>query len=128
MILKILFIIVLPWLLLTALPVWSADPDITDCSSPGQTAQTEQEKGRVLTHRQQFNTAYDEAECLRQAAAAKGAEWLETESLLLLSQEAAESGHWEDALALVEKARFQAGQALYQAGYEAEAWKRRVVK
>ena len=94
----------------------------------GERAQVEEMQGRALTQEELFKKSYDEAGCLRQAAADVGVEWLETENLLRRSLQESEEGHWESALALLEKARVQAEQALRQAEHEAEAWKHRVVK
>ena len=75
-----------------------------------------------------FERRYDEAERLRVEAAAVGAEWLNTEKLLHSAREAAEQGNEEDALALVDEAKFQAEAAIRQAEYEATAWRDRVVR
>ena len=128
MILKILSSTVLTSLLVSTPPAWADEAEGTVCSPPGEPAQTKEMKGRALTQQEQFKKSYDKAECLRRAAAVKGAEWLETENLLLLSLEETEEGRWKSALALVEKARFQAEQALRQAEHEAEAWKQRVLE
>jgi len=109
-------------------PVRAADVGGLDCSSSSGQPQTEDMKGRALTQEELFKQSYDEAECLRRAAAVAGAEWFETENMLLRSLEDSEGGHWDSALALVNKARFQAEQALRQAEHEAEAWKHRVIE
>ena len=83
---------------------------------------------KALSEKESFRHAYDEAECLRKAAAAKKVEWLETEKLLNRSLEAADTGEWGKANQLVQKAHFQARTALQQAEHEAEAWKHRVVE
>ena len=75
-----------------------------------------------------FERSFTEAECFRKAAARAGAEWLKTEDLLSRATEEAENGHWDIALQLVERARFQAETALSQAEYEALAWKHRVIR
>jgi hypothetical protein len=75
-----------------------------------------------------FERSLTEAECFRKAAATAGAEWLKTEDLLSRATAEAENGHWDIAVQLVEKARFQAETALSQAEYEALAWKRRVIR
>jgi hypothetical protein len=69
-----------------------------------------------------------EAESLRQQAAQAGYEWLETAALLEQARTEMENGSLENALALIEKARFQAEAALLQASHEAEAWRSRVVR
>ena len=76
----------------------------------------------------EFDRRFDEAEQLRQAAAARGYEWLDTAGLLEQAQVNQASGDLEAALALVEQARFQAAAALRQAEQESEAWKQRVVR
>ena len=76
----------------------------------------------------QFERRYAEAERMRLEAAAAGAEWLQTEALLAASREAAEQGDTNEALALVDEAKFQAEAALRQAEFEADAWRDRVVR
>jgi len=126
--LKTLSIITLACVFIATKSVRAEDVGGSSCSMPGVGTQIKDIKGRVLTHEELFKQLYDEAECLRRAAAAAGAEWLETETLLLRSLEEADEQRWDSALALAEKARFQAGQALRQAEHEVEAWKHRVVK
>lgn len=75
-----------------------------------------------------FEHRFATAEQLRLSAAAAGAEWLETEALLLGSRKLAANGNWSAAQQLVYKACFQAETALQQAAYEAEAWKGRVIE
>ena len=123
---KKLSFIMLAWLLTSPLPARAVETGGPNCSPSAK--QTQQTQGRAQTPEEQYKRSYNEAECLRRAAAAKGAEWLETEKLLLRSIEEAGNGRWENALALAEKGRFQAEQALHQAEYEAEAWKGRVLK
>jgi len=98
--------------------------DETACLSPAGVA-LQSDSG--VTQEAFFRRSYAEAECLRKAAAAAGAEWLETEKLLLRSLEEAESSHWETASQLVQKAQFQAGKALQQAEQEERTWKHRVI-
>lgn len=76
----------------------------------------------------EFDRRYTEAERLRAEAAELGWEWIETGKLLDQAREMAEKGDDEGALALVEKARFQADAAIKQAEHEAEAWKQRVAR
>lgn len=76
----------------------------------------------------EFERRYADAERLRAEAAALGWEWIDTQSLLDQAREAAATGDDAAALALVEKARFQAEAAIKQAEHEAEAWKGRVVR
>ena len=75
-----------------------------------------------------FERRLAEAEQLRLEAAAAGAEWLQTESLLDQAREEAARGDTDAALALVDKARFQAEAALLQAEHESTAWQERVIK
>lgn len=76
----------------------------------------------------EFERRFDAAERLRLQAAAQGYEWIGTRQLLEQARAEEESGNAEAAMALVEKARFQAEAALQQAEREAEAWQRRVVR
>ena len=123
---KILTSMMLACLLVNPLPARAVETGEPNCSPSAR--QTQQTQGRAQTPEEQYKRLYDEAECLRRAAAAKGAEWLETEKLLLRSIEEAGSGRLENALLLVQEARLQAEQALHQAEHEAEAWKGRVLK
>ena len=76
----------------------------------------------------EFDQRYEEAEVLRQQAAAQDSEWISTASLLEEAMEQAAQGNEEAALELVEKARFQSEAALRQAEHEAKAWQNRVLK
>jgi len=78
--------------------------------------------------RSEFEQRFDEAESLRQQAAAQGHEWIATAGLLEQAAALAADGDAEGALALVEQARFQSAAALEQAEREAAAWKGRVLK
>ncbi len=75
-----------------------------------------------------FERGLAEAEQLRLEAAAAGAEWLQTEGLLDQARDEAAAGNLDTALALIDKARFQAEAALRQAEYESTAWQNRVIK
>jgi hypothetical protein len=75
-----------------------------------------------------FERRLAEAEQLRLEAAAAGAEWLQTGSLLEQARDQAAAGDMDAALALVDKAQFQAQAALRQADYESAAWRNRVIK
>jgi hypothetical protein len=75
-----------------------------------------------------YGQRYDEAERLRQQAAAEGYEWLGTAGLLDKAQQRAAAGDTDAALELVEQARFQADAALRQAEAESDAWRRRVLQ
>jgi len=105
---------------------WAVSIEETGCLAHGKGFV--EENTSLSVHKESFGQAYHEAECLRKAAAAERAEWLETESLLQRSLEAADRGEWEEASKLVQKANFQARTALQQSEHEAEAWKHRVVK
>ncbi len=76
----------------------------------------------------EFEQRFDEAESLRQQAAAQGYEWIATAGLLEQAEALAADGDAEGALALVEQARFQSAAALEQAEREAAAWQGRVLK
>lgn len=76
----------------------------------------------------EFEQRFDDAERLRQQAAAEGYEWIATAGLLEQAEALAADGDAEHALALVEQARLQSAAALEQAEREAEAWKGRVLR
>jgi len=99
----------------------------TNCIAAPEQSEAGSEKASE-SEEDSFKRSHIEAECFRKAAARAAAEWLKTEQLLKQSSEEAENGHWDVASELVKKARFQAEAALQQAGYEAQAWKRRVVR
>lgn len=75
-----------------------------------------------------IDTRLAEAEGLLQQASAAGYEWLDTAGLLEQARTEMENGNLDSALALIEKAKFQAEAALLQAEREAEAWRSRVLK
>lgn len=125
MIIKTPILIILTGLLITAQPARAVSMDGTGCLSPAGGGDRQSDTG--VAQKVFFRRSYDEAECLRRVAAAAGAEWRETEKLLIRSLEEAESGHWEVATQLVQKARFQAGKALQQAEQEERAWQHRVI-
>lgn len=75
-----------------------------------------------------FDAQIAAAERLRVEAAEAGYEWLETAELLEQARNAADGGNLDEALALVDKARFQAKAAIKQAENEGEAWRSRVVR
>lgn len=106
-------------------PVRAASVEETECLASSKHSS---EKERQQGQEESFRHAFDTADCLRKAAATQRAEWLETEKLLQRSLELADTGEWEKALQLVQKAHFQAVTAIQQAEHEAEAWKGRVVK
>ena len=110
-------------LLLVIQPALAVSAEESECHPPrGQFSDISPE-----TNSKYFEQQFTVAEHFRQAAAAAGAEWLETEGLLVSSQEKAANGDWSTAFQLVQKACLQAELALQQAEYESEAWKRRVV-
>ena len=120
-------LLILICLFIKTQPAWAVTTDAVDCLPSGQVNQPEDTARSPVSPKNIFRQSYDKAECLKRAAAAKGAEWLETESLLLQSQQEAEKANWETAYRLAQKAHFQAETALRQAELEAEAWKHRVV-
>ena len=128
MVAKSLTSIIFAWLLVSYIPALAVESGEPNCLPNAKQVKVEETEGRAQSAEEQYKRLYNEGECLRRAAAAMGAEWLDTEKLLLRSIEEASSGRWENALALAEKGRFQAEQALHQAKYEAEAWKGRVLK
>ncbi len=75
-----------------------------------------------------FEQEFRAAEALRAEAAAIGAEWIETGRLLDEAQSADAEGDTDRALALVEKARFQAEAAIEQARRESTSWRERVIR
>lgn len=118
MLVRLIFI-----LLFALLPVLTVATQEPEChSSPGYDPDSSPD-----TQRSNFEQQFVVAERLRQLTARAGAEWLETEGLLVRSREQAGSNHWGEALQLVQKACRQAELALQQAEYESEAWKRRVI-
>ena len=87
-------------LFMAAQPVCAADVGGSDCSLTSGHPQNQQDmQGSAMTQEELFKQSFDEAGCLRRAAAAAGAEWLETEDLLLRSLEDSEGGHLDSALA-----------------------------
>jgi histidyl-tRNA synthetase len=68
------------------------------------------------------------AESTRQRAAAAGAEWLQTGSLVEQARQAAENENWHLALTLARQAREQSELAVQQSQRESEAWRNRVVR
>ena len=69
-----------------------------------------------------------EAEELRASAAAAGFEWRKTAELLREARQRHQAGEAQQASQLLHQARTQAELALRQAEYEAEAWRKRVVR
>ena len=110
-------------LLLVVQPALALSAEKSECRPPRE----QYYDSSPETNKGYFEQQFTAAEQLRQAAATAGAEWLETEGLLLRSREKAGSGDWSAALQLVQKACLQAELALQQAEYELQAWKRRVV-
>ena len=94
--------------------------------------QQEHTQGEGLASNSEINNRLFEkqitmAENLRLEAANAGAEWLETEGLLVRSQNQADNDNWDEAFQLVQKACLQAELALRQAEYEEKSWEKRVV-
>lgn len=110
-------------LLVVVQPAPAVSAEKSECRPPEEQHDDSSEE----TNRGYFEQQFTIAERLRQAAATAGAEWLETEGLLVRSRKVAGSGDWGTALQLVHKACLQGKLALQQANYELEAWKRRVV-
>lgn len=75
-----------------------------------------------------FQAQWDQAEALRQEAAAAGFEWLNTADLLHEAMARFESGETEAAWRLLQQGEAQAERAREQAASEADAWQRRVVR
>ena len=110
-------------LIFVILPALAVSAEESECDLP---------KGQFSDSNSGINREYFEqqisvAERLRQTAASKDAEWLETENLLIRSREEAGDGNWNTAFQLLQKACVQAELALQQAEYESQAWKSRVV-
>jgi hypothetical protein len=68
------------------------------------------------------------AEAARLRAAATGAEWLQTGSLIDQAKQAVEDEEWQLALALARKAKQQGELAIEQAERESVAWRSRVIR
>ena len=75
-----------------------------------------------------FDRKHREAERAVALAAAAGYEWIETSKLLEQAETAADAGDMEEAIQLLEKARFQAEAAIRQSEHEAGAWRDRVIR
>ena len=75
-----------------------------------------------------FDRKHAEAERSLGLAAAAGYEWIETSKLLEQAETAADAGDMEEAIQLLEKARFQAEAAIRQSEHEAGAWRDRVIR
>jgi hypothetical protein len=124
---KTIPLMVIAGLFVTVPLAWADSVDETGCVSPDSPFRDGMSHQSPAMQKDKFLHLYKEAECLRKLTEAQGAEWLETEGLLLASQEQADENHWNAANLLVEEALFQSIAALRQAKYEAEAWKHRVV-
>ena len=125
---KILSLLIFIGSLIAATPVSAETTNDTVCQVPELDLQTENTPVSLGTGDEIFKRLHDSVECLRKKAATRGAEWLETESLLQRALEEAAEGHKETAAQLLMKAHLQAMRALEQADREAEAWKHRVIK
>jgi hypothetical protein len=78
--------------------------------------------------RESFSAMLVAAESAQKAAAAAGAEWLETHKLIEQARRDAEQENWDVAIELVMKAKQQGELAVMQAERESTAWKNRVVR
>ena len=68
------------------------------------------------------------AQNAQKAAAAVGAEWIQTDALIDQARQEAEQGNWDMAIELAIKAKQQGELAVIQAEREAIAWRNRVVQ
>ena len=125
---KTLSLLILIGSLVAATSVPAETMDNTVCQVPELDLQTENTPVSLGSGDEIFKRLHDSAECLRKKAATRGAEWLETESLLQRALEEAAEGHKETAIQLLMKAHLQAVRALEQADRETEAWQHRVIK
>ena len=76
----------------------------------------------------QIAAQIEQAEQLRQSAADRGAEWLQTGSLIERAREAMASQEWQMAGQLARRAIQQSELAIEQSKRESTAWQRRVVR
>ena len=114
--------------LLAFQPVCAVAEENIQCLEGSKLIQAKNSEENAGSKDQLFGQLVNEAECLREAAALAGSEWLKTGELISLARQEAASGNWKAATGLAEKARFQALAALQQAEYETTAWKKRVVE
>jgi hypothetical protein len=78
--------------------------------------------------RESFAAMLVAAQNAQKAAAAAGAEWLETGALIDQAELDAEQENWDTAIELAEKAKQQGELAVMQAERESIAWQNRVVQ
>jgi len=127
MIIRVGIFMLLVGMIVAAPPVQSDSLQWPGC---GLSYQSSKAHGAVSSaiQKDSFTQAYNQAECLRKAAARQRNEWLETETLLLKARQQEENGQHEAAMRWVNKARNQSILALKQAENEAIAWKHRVLE
>ena len=75
-----------------------------------------------------FKKAWDAAEAARQQAASLGHEWRDTEQMLEDAKALAGEGDYEQAMQLVERAKFEGERAIEQAEQQAKLWQEAVPK
>ena len=78
--------------------------------------------------RESFASMLVAAQNAQKAAAAAGAEWLETDALIDQARRDAEQENWDTAIELAMKAKQQGELAVMQAERESIAWHNRVVR
>jgi hypothetical protein len=76
----------------------------------------------------QVSAQIERAEQMRQAAAARGAEWLATGGLIEQARKAAADENWDTARRLASQAKQQAELAIEQSERESTAWRNRVIR
>ena len=76
----------------------------------------------------QIAAQIEQAEQLRQAAADRGAEWLQTGSLIERARQAMAAQEWQTARQLARRAIQQSELAIEQSERESTGWQRRVVR
>lgn len=125
---KTLCLLIFTGLFITATPVPAGTIEEGVCQVPELDLHAGSAPGIPGTADEKFKRLYDSVECLRKKAATKGAEWLDTETLLESALQEAGKGHQDTATQLLMKAHLQAVRALEQADHEAQAWKHRVIR
>jgi hypothetical protein len=115
------------WIHITVVLLFAAT--VTACSSNEPPEQTAGKTEPIpAATRESFAAVLVTAESAQKAAAAAGAEWLETGALIDQAIRDAEQGNWDMALELAMKAKQQGELAVMQAERESSAWQRRVVQ
>jgi hypothetical protein len=98
----------------------------------GKNEPPEQSVGKTApvpgTTRESFAALITAAQSAQKAAAAAGAEWLETGTLIDQARRDAEQENWDMAIELALKAKQQGELAVMQAERESIAWQNRVVR